>query len=184
MRKEHGSALVLAIVVMALLAAVIIALSRNTDIDLFIGRNVRLMKQAFLWGDSGLELAEELIGYSEYHRGDLDTTKNPPPLNGTQFSVQYRNPPLYTPGTGNNSTGIDFIVDGTTVSSVDVTYLGSLSSDGTSIIFAAGFEGVGKGLAGGGAFARIYALNATGVSDNAQSRKRSAEVYRSLSGGK
>jgi hypothetical protein len=183
MRKEHGSALVLAIVVMALLAAVIIALSRNTDIDLFIGRNVRLMKQAFLWGDSGLEIAEELIGYSEYHRGDLDTTKTLP-LNGTTYSIQYRNPPLYTPGTGNNTTGVDFIVDGTTVSSVNVEYLGSLSSDGTSIIFAAGFEGVGKGLAGGGAFARIYSLHATGVSDNGQSRKRSAEVYRSLSGGK
>ena len=183
MLKEKGSALVLAIVVMALLAAVIIALSRNTNIDLFVGRNVRLMKQAFLWGDSGLEITEELISYSEYHRGDLDATKSLP-LNGTTYTVQYRNPPLYTPGTGNNTTGIDFIVDGTTVSQVDVTYLGSLSSDGTSIIFAAGFEGVGKGLAGGGAFARIYSLNATGVSDDARSRKKSAEVYRSLSGGK
>lgn len=183
MRKENGSALVLAIIVMALLSAIIIALSRNTDIDLFIGRNVRLMKQAFLWGDSGLEVMEELIGYSEYHRGDFDTTKNLN-LNGTEYSVQYRNPPLYMPGTNNDTTGIDFIVDGDTASSVDVTYLGSLSSDGTSIIFAAGFEGVGKGLAGGGAFARIYALRATGVSDNSQSRKRSAEVYRSLSGGK
>ena len=59
MHKDNGSALVLALVIMALLAAVVIGLSRNTEIDLFVGRNVRLMKQAFLWSDSGLEITEE-----------------------------------------------------------------------------------------------------------------------------
>jgi len=184
MEKEKGSALVLAVVIMALLAAVVIGLSRGTDIDLFVGRNVRLMKQAFLWSDSGLEVAEEAIGFSEFTRGeDGNATFKSTPffVNGTSFEVVNPGPAIYN---NNGTSTLNFLVDGDVASAVTITYLGSLTSDGTSIIFAAGFEGVGKGLAGGGAMARIYSLRSTGLSDNDQSRKRSAEIYRSLTSGK
>lgn len=184
MHKEHGSALVLALVIMALLAAVVIGLSRNTEIDLFVGRNVRLMKQAFLWSDSGLEITEEIIGFSEYTRGDDENSTFPEDgpilLGGTTFSVENPGASIYNA----NSSTVNLLVDGNIASTVTIRYLGSLTSDGTSIIFASGYEGVGKGVAGGGAMARIYSLRSTGNSDNEQSRKQSAEIYRSLSSGK
>jgi Tfp pilus assembly protein PilX len=185
MRQQKGSALVLALIIMALLAAVVIGLSRNTDIDLLIGRNVRLMKQAFLWSDSGLDVAEEVIGFSEFTRGDDANASFPDggPLNvnGTTFEIVNPGPAIYN----NNSTStINFFVDGNLASAISIDYLGSLTSDGTSIIFAAGYEGIGKGLAAGGAMARIYSIRSNGFSDNAQSRKRAAEIYRSLSSGK
>jgi hypothetical protein len=185
MQKQNGSALVLAIIIMALLAAVVIGLSRNTDIDLFVGRNVRLMKQAFLWSDSGLEITEEVIGFSEYTRGDDANSTFPKtgPLtfpDGTTFEVENTGSAIYNA----NASTINLLVNGNIASTVNVNYLGSLTSDGTSIIFASGYEGVGKGVAGGGAMARIYSLRSTGNSDNGQSRKRSAEIYRSLSSGK
>lgn len=184
MHKEHGSALVLALVIMALLAAVVIGLSRNTEIDLFVGRNVRLMKQAFLWSDSGLEITEEVIGFSEYTRGDDENATFPEDgpiiLGGTTFSVENPGASIYN----SNSSTVNLLVDGNIASTVTIRYLGSLTSDGTSIIFASGYEGVGKGVAGGGAMARIYSLRSAGRSDNEQSRKQSAEIYRSLSSGK
>ncbi len=184
MHKETGSTLVLALVIMALLAAVVIGLSRNTEIDLFTGRNVRLMKQAFLWSDSGLEMTEELIGFSEYTRGDDENSTFPKDgpllLGGTTFEIENNGPSIYNA----NSSTVNLIVDGGIASTVTIRYLGSLTSDGTSIIFASGYEGVGKGVAGGGAMARIYSLRSTGNSDNGQSRKQAAEIYRSLSSGK
>lgn len=184
MQKDNGSALVLAIVVMALLAAVVIGLSRNTDLDLFVGRNVRLMKQAFLWSDSGLEMTEELIGFSEYTRGDDGNSTFPEDgplrISGTSFEVQNPGAAIYN----SNSTTVNLVVDGNIASAITIRFLGSLTSDGTSIIFASGYEGVGKGVAGGGAVARIYSLRSTGISDEGQSRKRTAAIYRSLSSGK
>lgn len=185
MKKEKGSALVLAIIIMALLAAVVIGLSRNTDIDLLIGRNVRLMKQAFLWSDSGLDVAEEVIGFSEFTRGEDANASfpddGPLDVNGTTFEIVNPGDAIYN---NNNTSTLNFFVNGDIASTININYLGSLTSDGTSIIFAAGYEGVGKGLAAGGAMARIYSLRSTGVSDNGESRKRSAEIYRSLSSGK
>jgi len=185
MKNEKGSALVLATIVMALLAAVVIGLSKGTEIDLFVGRNVRLMKQAFLWSDSGLEITEEIIGFSEYTRGDDANSTFPKngPLtfpDGTTFEVENTGPAIYNA----NASTINLLVNNDIASTVTVRYLGSLTSDGTSIIFASGYEGVGKGVAGGGAMARIYSLRSTGTSDNDQSRKQSAEIYRSLSSGK
>ncbi|KAF5062616.1 hypothetical protein DSECCO2_302970 [anaerobic digester metagenome] len=182
MKNSKGSALVLALIIMALLAAVIIALSSNTEIDLLIGRNVRLMKQAFLWSDSGLEVAEEVIGFSEYTRGDdANDSFSDSGVLGTTYTVVNPGPAIYN----NNATStLNFLVGGEIASTVTIDFLGTLSSDGTSIIFAAGYEGVGKGLAAGGAMARIYSLRSTGRSDNGESRKRSAEIYRSLSSGK
>jgi hypothetical protein len=172
MQKQNGSALVLAIIIMTLLAAVIIGFSRNTEIDLLIGRNVRLMKQAFLWGDSGLEITESLIGYSEQWRGAKDNSTSI----SEPYSVQYvSTDPLYSPG---NNTGVDIYVNGTLASSVRVRYLGQYISDGNSIKFESSSEGVGFGAGAGAVVARVYSLNSTGFSD-IQSRKRVAEVYTS-----
>jgi type II secretory pathway component PulK len=51
--NPRGSALVVALIVMALLAAAIMSLMTNVEIDLFTGRNVRILKQAFQWSTAG-----------------------------------------------------------------------------------------------------------------------------------
>lgn len=185
MHRQTGSTLVMALIVMAMIAGMVVALTTSTNIDLTMGRNVRLMKQAFLWSDSGLDVTEELIGYSEYTRG-LDANASFPKsgslsINGTSFRIVNTGDAIYN----NNSTSIvNLSVDGAIGAVISVDYLGSVSSDGTSIVFASGYMGIGKGLAAGGAMARIYSLRSIGYSDNSKSRKRSAEIYRSLSSGK
>ena len=64
MTNERGSALVIALIAMALLAVLIMSFSQNTDIDLLISRNARIAKQSFLWSDSGIGIAQELISIS------------------------------------------------------------------------------------------------------------------------
>ena len=83
MKNQNGSALVIALIVMVLLAALIIGFSTNTNLDLFVGRNSRILKQAFQWSDTGLEVAKERISISEEKGGineptafTLDFTEN------------------------------------------------------------------------------------------------------------
>lgn len=171
MMKQKGSALIIAVLVMALLAAAIIGLTRNVDIDLFIGRNARILKQSFLWGDSGLEITEVLISNSARKRGATDNSTNFGP--DDQYRVEYVNPPLYTP----NGTSINFLDDGETASTIDVNFMGRFISDGNSIKFENAGEGVGFGAGSGAVVGLVYSLNATGFTDNNQSLKRAAEIY-------
>lgn len=171
MMKQKGSTLIIVILVMALLAAAIIALTTNVNIDLFVGRNARLLKQSFLWGDSGLEITEELIDNSARKRGVADNSTNFGPSD--QYRVEYVNPPLYTP----NGTSINFLDNGATVSSIEVDFLGRFISDGNSIKFESASEGVGFGAGSGAVVGLVYSLNSTGFSDNNLSLKRAAEIY-------
>lgn len=169
--KQKGSVLVIVILVMALLAAAIIGLTRNVDIDLFVGRNARILKQSFLWVDSGLEVTEELISNSARKRGATDNSTHFKTDN--KYYVEYVNPPLYTP----NGTSINFSEDGTILSTTAVNFMGRFISDGNSIKFENAGEGVGFGAGSGAVVGLVYSLNATGFTDNNQSLKRAAEIY-------
>jgi len=181
MNKERGSALVIAMLAMALLAALILGFSRNTDIDLLISRNTRIMKQSFLWSDSGIGMGQELISISEYYEGALD--------NAT-FTYTFDNDAkIYGKISGNtiyksNSTNPAYITleddDGNPLSEIEITFLDSIVNDGTSVIFGAGYEGVGKGAGAGGTIARIYSIKSTGHSEEG-SLKKAAAIYRSTS---
>lgn len=171
MSCQKGSVLVIVILVMALLAAAIIGLMRDVEIDLFIGRNARILKQSFLWSDSGLELAEELIDISARKRGTADNSTFFGP--GNQYHVEYVNPPLYAP----NSSSINFNDNGVNVARVSVDFLGRFVSDGNSIKFESSSEGVGFGAGAGAVVGLVYSLNSTGVTDNNMSLKRAAEIY-------
>ena len=178
MREEKGAALVIAVIIMGLLAALVIGLSTNTDIDLLVGRNARILKQAFDWSDSGLELAQEMISISENNPGkNLNSTLS---FNASKFDISISNT-IY------NSTSANMTVKdnttGKTAAFVKIKFLGSIVNDGSSIIFASGYEGAGKGAGAGGTIARIYSLHSNGFAES-NSTKRSAEIYRSVSSGK
>lgn len=179
MHKQKGSALLIAVFVLALLAAIIIGFSRSTEIDLLIGRNTRILKQAFINSDAGIDLTEELIGISEYERGAKDvTTTYTFNTSGNKLKIEFEDQIF-----NSTKTTIYITEDNVNASTVHIDYLGSKISDGTSIIFAAGYEGVGKGLGAGGGIARFYGLRSTGHSDQG-SMKKTAEIYRSVSSGK
>jgi Tfp pilus assembly protein PilX len=177
-KSTRGSALVIALIVMALLAAAIIGLMNNVETDLFIGRNVRIIKQAFLWSDSGMEAAEELIGFSIDSRGDDANNSTERTINGRKYKVENPGDAIYI---ADNSTVI-LEVDDNEVARIDVINLGSVLGDGSSIIMAAGFQGVGKGAGSGGTLMTFFALQSRGNTlENDAAIKRSAQVYRFLS---
>lgn len=182
MKNQEGSALVISFIIMALLAALIVGFSRNTDIDLLVGRNSRLLKQAFQWSDSGLEIAQERISISEDRRGVNE------PLTFNLNFIDDNNLYGTISSTIFNATNATITIreddsSGKVLSTVNVRNIGSIVNDGTSIIFAAGYEGAGKGAGAGGTIARIYSLRSRGFSDS-DSEKRSASIYRSVASGK
>lgn len=178
MRNEKGAALVIAVIVMGLLAALIVGLSTNADIDLLVGRNARILKQAFEWSDSGLELAQDMIQDSEnYPNHELDYKLR---FGSYEFDVNGTNT-IYN--STNSSITLKDNNSGTIATSIFIRQLGSIVNDGSSIIFASGYEGAGKGAGAGGTIARIYSIHSSGFAES-NSTKRSAEIYRSVSTGK
>lgn len=174
----QGSALVIALIVMTLLAAAIIGLMNNVETDLFIGRNVRIIKQAFHWSDSGMEAAEELIGFSIDSRGDDANNSTERTINSRKYRVKNPGDAIYI---SDNSTVV-LEVDDEEVARIEILHLGSVLGDGSSIIMAAGFQGVGKGAGSGGTLMTFFALESRGNTlENDAAIKRSAQVYRFLS---
>ncbi len=178
--NPRGSALVVALIVMALLAAAIMSLMTNVEIDLFTGRNVRILKQAFQWSDSGMEAAEEMIAFSIDERGIDAFNSSTKTINGRQYSIINPGEAIYT---ADNSTVI-LEIDSDEFARVNIDHLGSILGDGSSIIMAAGFQGVGKGAGSGGTLMTFFALESRGNTDGSggdPTIKRSAQVYRFLS---
>ena len=178
MPRERGAALVIAVIVMGLLAALIIGLSTNTDIDLLVGRNTRILKQAFQWADSGLEIAQDMISISET---EANNTSSDTFSFGSTATIYATTSGIIYNSTQTDVTTIQMYENnsaGDRLAAVDIRYLGAIINDGSSIIFASGYEGAGKGAGAGGTIARIYALNATGFSES-NSMKKAAAIYRS-----
>lgn len=176
--NSRGSALVIALIVMALLAAAIISLMSNVETDFFIGRNVRIIKQAFQWSDSGMEAAEEMIAFSIDERGMDAFNSSSRTINGRVYSIINPGDAIYV---SDNSTVI-LEIDGDEHARIDIEHLGSILGDGSSIIMAAGFQGVGKGAGSGGTLMTFFALQSRGnTADGDPALKDSAQVYRFLS---
>lgn len=176
--NTQGSALVIALIVMALLAAAIIGLMSNVETDFFIGRNVRVIKQAFQWSDSGMEATEEMIAFSIDERGLDAYNSSSRTINGRVYSIINPGDAIYV---SDNSTVI-LEIDGEEFSRIDIEHLGSILGDGSSIIMAAGFQGVGKGAGSGGTLMTFFSLQSRGTTTGGDpALKDSAQVYRFLS---
>lgn len=142
--RQSGSALVIALIVLAILGAIGLTALDVADINLFISANDRDSKEAFFHADSGANLGHEYL----------------------EAAIEITNSTFYSDGTNatdartwQNSTVFDAADFSTTwyASGLMATFVraGLLRSgvlEGSAIQIGAGYEGVGKGAAGGGTF--------------------------------
>ncbi|NDY42720.1 hypothetical protein G3N55_07685 [Dissulfurirhabdus thermomarina] len=180
---ESGIALVISLVVLAALMVVAIGLSQMVSIDIGISGNIYQYAQALNRAESGLGMAEEGVAYSIDNMGaegdGNGTVTVPMTLGGTAYTLGMK----VVPGTSLYGDG-----GNVTISSADgsaravVDFLNVDWAQGASIQMAAGYEGVGKSAAAGGAN-RWYAIESTGVNARGSGgRAVVEEVYRYVLG--
>mgnify|MGYP006292894067 CR=1 FL=1 len=174
---QSGSALILVLLVLIVLSLLITTLSHDVGLDLAVSRNLRLKNDALNWAEGGLDAAHEMIAIAMETRGED---------NGTSYSLGNGSYTVENTGGNtlmfNNSTVHLASQDGTVNSTVDVTFLGTETADGNSIIIAAGYEGVGKGVGAGIAVQHYYVLRSKSTSRQGEGIQKASEVYR-YSGG-
>lgn len=135
---QTGSALVIAVIVLAILGAIGIASLDVAELNLFVAANDRDAKDAFFHADSGANMGHEYLeisietANSTFYGSDA-TTWVDDAFNASQFLTTF-----YTQG-----TMATFIRSGALDSGV---------LPGSAMQIGAGYEGVGKGAAGGGTF--------------------------------
>lgn len=187
--RQGGVALVLSMLVLVAASVLAIGLRNEVNTDIGISSNAKRYAEAFYCGESGLDWAEESIGYSVDQRGAETATDST--FSGT-----------FSPGTTTYSTGISvtsageiFYLDGGNAglsggecqALVTVQEFGIELNEGAALQMAAGYQGVGKGAANFGV-ARRYVLDSTGT-ESASTISGTSEmtaVYRyvSASGGR
>ena len=158
----------MAIMMLVLLTVIGISGLNNTDLELTIAGNEKASKMTFYAADSGNELSKELIELSIEERGWKNETATTKTIG--QMTIQNKdfwlNPDLPTveiPSSTNRDVELPF--------DRGQTYLrvgtNSQLSSGGAIQMAAGYEGLGKGAAGGGAWL-IYDVRSRheGVNDS------------------
>lgn len=179
-RSERGAVFAIVLVILAILAAVIMGLNRDVQLDLAITRNLKSQNDALSWAESGLSVTEEMIAYAVDTRGDDAGTNQTMNLANTTYMVQNTGNSLFL----TNSTGvIGLSGGGNSLASVSVNFLGVRAEDGSSIIIAAGYEGVGKGAGAGATVALYYDLLSQANSTQGQGASTAAEIYRYIGGG-
>lgn len=179
---QQGIVLVMALLVLLVMSVVIMGFSTDVKMDILISRNLQLKHQAFNWAETGMDIAEGLVGYSVDTRGG-DAGLTPFTVAGL-YRVEISNPPLFEmrqnmndPNESPNIKIFDVNNDGSPIASVRVRFLGSRALQGGSIVIAAGYEGVGKGAAGGGAFSSTYQLISRGY-ERRGTRQAVSTMYR------
>ena len=163
-KNSRGSALVVALLMLVVLTLIGISASTTTTFELQIAGNDKLFKKAFYSADGATEMGGELIEQNIEDRDwDFgDDGVNPPsvgnPLSRGNLSIESENPymnrepmdglpsdsnrdAVYPRGAANSDPH-------TNIKAVGNTTL----STGSAIQLIAGYEGKGKGAAGGGAW--------------------------------
>ncbi len=169
--NENGSAIVFAILILAVLTIIGISSITTSTIETKIDTNDRLYKQTFYEADGGTEVARELLEQNIACAGGFpndDFYIGPSPflkvsqrdfyLNTTEPSSDYPSAivgswDFYYPDTDNTDNAENFDVPHTKVK----TFGNTILSTGSAIQMAAGYEGKGKSAAAGGAQI-VYAI--------------------------
>jgi hypothetical protein len=154
--KQNGSALVIALIVLAILAALGIASLDVADINMFISANDRDTKEAFFHADSGTNIGHEFLeeahfnGNATFYDSDATLWQN---LTNNSSCLDSPSNPRW--GDCSNCTDPQFLSYYT--ASLMGTYvrsgrLGSGILEGSAMQIGAGYEGIGKSVAHGGTF--------------------------------
>jgi hypothetical protein len=162
--NSRGSALVVALLMLVVLTLIGISASTTTTFELQIAGNDKLFKKAFYSADGATEMGGELIEQNIEDRDwDFgDDGVNPPsagnPLYRGNLSIESENPYMNRepmdgiPSDGNRDAvyprGAANSDPHTNIKAVGNTTL----STGSAVQLIAGYEGKGKGAAGGGAW--------------------------------
>ncbi len=151
---ENGSILVVSMLVLSLLTMIGIAATTTSTIETQIAINDQRYKETFYRAEGGLQVAQELLEQNircpnGFTSADIEGTITVEPsddygLAFWQNPTEFANDP-----TDNDRDAYITQNDGTRT---NLTFGGTTSlSPGGSLQMAAGYEGIGKGAAGGGA---------------------------------
>jgi len=138
-KPESGSALVIALIVLAILAALGIASLDVADINMFIAANDRDSKETFFHADSGTNIGHEyleeaiFIGNATFYANDANDWQNSTAFNATDYPLT-------------------FYVNGQMATYIRAGTLDTRPLEGSSMVMAAGYEGSGKGSASAGSY--------------------------------
>ncbi|MFH0925199.1 MAG: hypothetical protein V1872_06145 [bacterium] len=166
--NEEGTALLMSMLMLIILTFLGMASLMSTDTDLQISGNKKSHTRTFYAADSGVEaglgILEETI-----NSGYTPATGSPITINTTEFYLNKEIEPT-APASDNS----DITLSGIGGSDVYLRIYGGETtlSPGSGIQIGAGYEGKGKGAAGGGAYI-IYNIRSLAASnDNSQSKVR------------
>ncbi len=168
LREEKGSALIITILVVGLLAVIAISMTQTTKTETRITRNDRLYKSAFFQADGGVELGIMLVeanidqrgftcpesGTCTYENVGIALTsgrfyQNTALDSSTRPSSSNRDAYYPVPATGQNPCP----QSGNCLPTTSLNFGGTTSlSTGGAIQMIAGYEGKGKSAAGAGAW--------------------------------
>lgn len=142
---QKGSALVVAMIVLAILGALGLAALDVADLNIFISANDRDSKESFFHADSGVNMGHEYLEESIesvnstfFNDGTNATDATTWPPSGVDFDTS---PSITT-----------WYPQGTMATYVRTGSLDSGVLEGSAMQIGAGYEGVGKGAASGGTF--------------------------------
>jgi Tfp pilus assembly protein PilX len=180
LNNEKGSLMVIAVVILMLLTVIGISMTNTTSIELQIAGNDRLSKRAFYAADAGTELGIELLEQNIDAGGFASTTSVPPLIvYTTNFYINSQTGAKDDPANIPTSANRDVLIPGVSGNNVYLrVYNNTALSPGSAIQIAAGYEGKGKGLAGGGGFS-VYDIRALAEGPN-NSRSRVLLRWRHL----
>ena len=163
--NQRGSALVVAILILAILTLIGISVTNTTRIETIIAGNEKFQKVAFYNADSGVHVTPKLISYCVdngeaqqglTHINYLDDSGNPDASSDARdkFFQELMGFAAY-----DAVSDTSFAQDGHDVA-VDIKRSGQQSLAGGGVEFASGAEGIGVGSAGG--VALLYTLDSFG----------------------
>jgi hypothetical protein len=164
--NKRGSALVVALLMLVVLTLIGISATTTTTFELQIAGNDKLFKRAFYAADGATEMGGELM---EQNIEDRDWELgadgvNPPsagnPLNRGNVSVESENPYMNRDATDpdpipteNNRDAVYPKAAWNSIPQTNIKVVGNTTlSTGSAVQLIAGYEGKGKGAAGGGAW--------------------------------
>ena len=148
--NEEGSALIISVLILLLLTVIGIAATNTSTIEVLISGNDKVHKMAFHEADGGTEVGIELVEQNIYMAGfsaadlaslgDINATSASLYLNTASGMPSDNNRDAYFPRNyGGNGPHTNLRVGGNPE-----------LSTGSAIQMAAGYEGIGKGVGGGG----------------------------------
>ncbi|MBW1819081.1 MAG: hypothetical protein JRJ60_18230 [Deltaproteobacteria bacterium] len=155
--SEKGSVLVISMLVLVLLTLVGIAATTTTTIEINIAGNERFHAVAFYEADAGVELAQELLEQNIACPEGFTANESAGALvEGTivvneESLAFYQN--LEAPRPSDSERDMFMPADYGGGPHTNFTFGGrTVFSSGSALQMAAGYEGIGKGAAGGGAY--------------------------------